>query len=104
MFSGHNNKTTNVFVFQLITVFLPQTLLFLLEDELNMILLRCLRWQTHHNSTIHSRADDASDTDVPDDSNGIRISLFLIALCGTAQCGWIHISHGNKTGQSDICS
>ena len=47
---------------------------------------------------------EADDKDVPDDSNGIRISLFLIALCGTAQCGWMHISHGNKTGQSDICS
>ena len=57
-----------------------------------------------HNSTIHLRAENVSDIDVSDDSNGIRISLFLIALCGTAQCGWIHISHGNKTGQSDICS
>ena len=65
--SGHNNKTTNVFVFQLIIVLLSQTLLFLLEDVLNMTLLRCLRWQTRHNSTIHLRAEDASGIYFPDD-------------------------------------
>ena len=82
--SGHNNKTTNVFVFQLIIVLLSQTLLFLLEDVLNMTLLRCLRWQTRHNSTIHSRAEDASDIDVSDDSNGMCI--FSIFHHGKLNC------------------
>ena len=82
--SGHNNKTANVFVFQLIIVLLSQTLLFLLEDVLNMTLLRCLRWQTRHNSTIHLRAEDASENDVPDDSNGICI--FFIFDHGKLYC------------------
>ena len=73
-----------MFVFQLIFELLSQTLLFLLEDVLNIMLLRCLRGQTLHNSTIHIRAEDASDIDVSDDSNGMCI--FSIFHHGKLNC------------------
>ena len=82
--SGHNNKTSHVFVFQLKIVLLSQTFLFLLEDVLNVTLLRCLRWQTRHNSTIYSRTEDASGIYFPDDSNGICI--FFIFDPGKLNC------------------